>query len=89
MIGESLGVAKVWKPTSLHCTRWIPHIYSALETMVKNFEVLRAHFEHTAADGKSSDAMTGRAKQNAQTLKDNRQLLHIHFFLDILEALKW
>lgn len=87
-IGESLAQGKIWKPTCLKGTRWIPHVFAALDVLVKNYDAVLIHYEHIAAEGKASDTMVGRAKQGVTTLKDHRQMLYIHLFLDILDTLK-
>lgn len=78
---------KVWKPTNLGGTRWLPHIEKALTTVLKNFRALMAHLQHTSEGGSASADMTGRAKQASRLLGDHKQLLFIHLILDILKTL--
>lgn len=88
-IAEALGQAKLWKPTNLKGTRWLPHIEKALNTLVNNFQPVVAHMEHTVTDGGSSATMEGRAVQVTHILKDHRQMLYLHLYQDILAVLKW
>lgn len=88
-IAEALGQAKLWKPTNLEGTRWLPHIEKALNTLVNNFQPVVAQMEHTVTDGGSSATMEGRAVQVTRILKDHRQLLYLHLYQDILAVLKW
>lgn len=45
-LGEVLQ-KKVWKPTNLGGTRWLPHVERALTTLLKDYPVVFAHMENT------------------------------------------
>ena len=85
-VGEALQT-KVWKPTNLGGTRWLPHIKAALETMMRNFGPLTVHLQETASAQTASADMVGRAKNASKLLCDHKNLLYTHFFLDILSVL--
>lgn len=75
----------VSKPTNILGTRWTPHIHRALDILLtKNFKVLYTHFEHVVQDGKSSAEMVGRAKQFVKLMKNRKELIFMHFLLDVL-----
>ena len=56
---------KVWKPTNLAGTRWLPHIEKALTAVLKNFQPLMTHLQHASEAASASADMTGRAKQSS------------------------
>lgn len=85
-VGEALQL-KVWKPTNLGGTRWLPHISKALQTLIKNYAPLLVHLQHTAEGNTSSHEMMGRARQTARVLKDHRQMLFIQLVVDIIDVL--
>ena len=55
-VGEALQL-KVWKPTNLGGTRWLPHISKALQTLMKNYGPRFVHLQHTAEGNAASQEM--------------------------------
>lgn len=45
-LGEALE-QKIWKPTNLGGTRWLPHLERALNILMKDYAVVLAHMENT------------------------------------------
>ena len=78
---------RVFKPTNLGGTRWLPHISRALSTILKNYGPLLAHMENSVETRSGSAEMQGRARQVQRMLSDYRNLLFIHLVMDILDLL--
>ena len=80
---------KVIKPTRLQGTRWVPHIYKAMNTLLKDYTVILAHFEHVAeaAPGQATAEVKGRARYMTTKLRDWRILRFMSFLQDVLEVI--
>ena len=85
-LGEALE-EKVIKPTKLAGTRWLPHIFRALEVLCKNYKVLLTHFEHIRQARTGSSEVQGRATFISKKLKSYKFLHNMYFIFDILKVL--
>ena len=87
-VAASLGQAKLWKPTNLEGTRWLPHIDRALEVLEKNFSAIHLQLENILAGGSSASVtMEGRGYSYTRLLSDHKMLLHLNLYRDILSVL--
>jgi hypothetical protein len=86
MIGEALE-EKILKPTNLSGTRWLPHIYKALDVLVRGYRALLSHFEHIRESRVGTAEVQGRATCISKKLKDYNFLYVLFFVLDILKVL--
>ena len=90
-VRELKGVAealeqRVLKSVNVLGTRWAPHMYRALEVLLKrNYQAIFVHFNHTAQGEDASPVMVGRAKKVVSQLQNYKLILYMHFMLDILE----
>ena len=87
-VAHSLGEAKLWKPTNLEGTRWLPHMDMALEVLDKNFKNIHLQLENILAGGSTASViMEGRAHCYTRLLSDHKMLLHLNLYRDLLSIL--
>lgn len=78
--------SKVLKPVNILGTRWAPHLSRALKVLLtKIWKTIYVHFGHTAESRDASATMVGRSRKIQQQLQNYKNLLYMHFLLDILE----
>ncbi|KAJ8352152.1 hypothetical protein SKAU_G00236280 [Synaphobranchus kaupii] len=89
MIAEALE-EKVLKLSNLHSARWLPYVHRAIKIVCDSYQVLLAHFEDMASterNPKPSATVIGRAKQVTGHLKNDDDVLFLHFMADVLNHL--
>ena len=75
-----------WFQSSGSPARWLPHIYRALDLLVRGYRVLLSHFEHIRESRVGTAEVQGRATFISKKLKDYN-FLYVLFVLDILKVL--
>ncbi|XP_052259994.1 zinc finger protein 862-like [Dreissena polymorpha] len=78
---------KMIKPVNLQGTRWMPHLSSSLEVLLKQYCTFVAHFENTVEGKIGTVDVQSRAKNIPKHLKSYDLLHYMHFLKDVLSVL--
>ena len=86
-VAEALEM-KVLKPVNILGTRWVSHMPRALEVLLRDFQPIFLHFQHTIEARSASADMQGWARAVTGKLHNYinfKVVMFMHFMLDVLD----